>query len=436
MHPIHPPVVEPCEVIQGLRCKECGHFYEKDSPVYVCEYDFGPLEVVYDYEKLKGKLTREVIESRPNNLWRYRELLPVESEPEVGLYSGWTPLVKADRLAAELGVAELYIKDDSVNHPTFSYKDRVVSVALSRAKEQGYRTVSCASTGNLGNSVSAHAARAGFDTYIFIPAGLEVGKIVGSLVYNPKVIEIDGNYDDVNRFCSEMADKYSWAFVNVNLRPYYTEGAKTYGFEIAEQLGWKLPQNIVVPVAGGTILPRVYRSFRELVELDLVEDNSPRFFAAQAAGCSPIATAIKEESEVFRPVKPKTIAKSIAIGNPADGYEVMDIARKTGGWGEDATDEEIIDAIKILAQCEGIFTETAGGTTLAVAKKLVEQGRIPRDESLVVCITGNGMKTQEAVANHVGQTQLIQPTVESFERSCLPMDEAFVPEVGAVGAIV
>ena len=396
MNRVHPPVVAPSDIIQGLRCKECGHCYEKGSPAYVCEYDFGPLEVVYDYEKLKGRLTREVIESRPDNLWRYRELLPVESEPEIGLYSGWTPLAKADRLAAQLGVAELYIKDDSVNHPTFSYKDRVVSVALSKAREFGYRTVSCASTGNLGNSVSAHAARAGFNTYIFIPAGLEIGKIVGSLVYNPQVVEIEGNYDDVNRFCSEMADKYRWAFVNVNLRPYYTEGAKTYGFEIAEQLGWKLPQNIVVPVAGGTILPRVYRSFRELVELDLVEDYNPRFFAAQADGCSPIVTAIKEESEVFKPVKPNTIAKSIAIGNPADGYEVMDIARKTHGWGEEATDEEIIDAIKLLAESEGIFTETAGGTTLAVAQKLIEQERIPRDESIVVCITGNGMKTQEA----------------------------------------
>lgn len=424
MQRIHPPVVDPSEVILGLRCKECGHFYEK-SPIYVCEYDFGPLEVVYDYEKLRGKLTREVIESRPDNLWRYRELLPVETEPTIGLYSGWTPLVKADRLAAALGVSELYIKDDSVNHPTFSYKDRVVSVALSKAREFGYETVSCASTGNLGNSVSAHAARAGFETYIFIPAGLEVGKIVGSLVYSPTVVEIEGNYDDVNRFCSEMADKYRWAFVNVNLRPYYTEGAKTYGFEIAEQLGWRLPQNVVLPVAGGTILPRVYRAFREFVELGLVEDVSPRFFAAQAAGCAPIVTAIQEESEVFRPVKPDTIAKSIAIGNPADGYEVMDIVRNTGGWGEAATDEEIIDAIKLLAECEGIFTETAGGTTMAVAKKLIEQGRIPENESIVICITGNGMKTQEAVADHVGRTHRIQPTVASFEEVCLPAAATF-----------
>lgn len=424
MQRIHPPVVDPSEVILGLRCKECGHFYEK-SPIYVCEYDFGPLEVVYDYEKLRGKLTREVIESRPDNLWRYRELLPVETEPTIGLYSGWTPLVKADRLAAALGVSELYIKDDSVNHPTFSYKDRVVSVALSKAREFGYETVSCASTGNLGNSVSAHAARAGFETYIFIPAGLEVGKIVGSLVYSPTLVEIEGNYDDVNRFCSEMADKYRWAFVNVNLRPYYTEGAKTYGFEIAEQLGWRLPQNVVLPVAGGTILPRVYRAFREFVELGLVEDVSPRFFAAQAAGCAPIVTAIQEESEVFRPVKPDTIAKSIAIGNPADGYEVMDIVRNTGGWGEAATDEEIIDAIKLLAECEGIFTETAGGTTMAVAKKLIEQGRIPENESIVICITGNGMKTQEAVADHVGRTHRIQPTVASFEEVCLPAAATF-----------
>jgi threonine synthase len=413
-----PPVVDPSQVIQGLRCKECGHSFGK-KPVYVCEFDFGPLEVVYDYELLKGKLTREAIESRPQNLWRYRELLPVESEPEIGLYSGWTPLVKADRLAKKLGVDELYIKDDSVNHPTFSYKDRVVSVALSKAKEFGFETVSCASTGNLGNSVSAHAARAGFETYIFIPAGLEVGKIIGSLVYKPNLVEVEGTYDDVNRFCSEMADKYRWAFVNVNLRPYYTEGAKTYGFEIAEQLGWRLPKHIVVPVAGGTILPRIYRSFQEFIELGLVEDVSTKFYAAQAAGCSPIVTAIKEKSEVFRPVKPNTIAKSIAIGNPADGYEVMDIIRKTEGWGEEATDPEIIDGIKLLAETEGIFTETAGGTTIAVAKKLIEQGTIPRDEPIVVSITGNGLKTQESIADHVGTPARIQPTVASFEEICL-----------------
>ena len=413
-----PPVADPKQVITGLRCKECGHTYEK-SPVYVCEYDFGPLEVLYDYDLLKGKLTREVIESRPRNLWRYRELLPVETEPEIGLYSGWTPLVKADRLAARLGVSELYIKDDSVNHPTFSYKDRVVSVALSKAREFGFETVSCASTGNLGNSVSAHAARAGFETYIFIPAGLEAGKIIGSLVYNPKLVEIEGNYDDVNRFCSEMADKYKWAFVNVNLRPYYTEGAKTYGFEIAEQLGWRLPKHIVIPVAGGTILPRVYRAFQEFIRLGLVEDNETRFYAAQASGCSPIVTAIKEKSEVFRPVKPNTIAKSIAIGNPADGYEVMDIVRKTGGWGEEAEDPEIIDAIKLLAETEGIFTETAGGTTMAVAKKLIEQGTIPPDEPIVISITGNGLKTQESVADHLGKPARILPTVASFEEICL-----------------
>jgi len=413
-----PPVVDPSLVIKGLRCKECGHEYET-SPTYVCEYDFGPLEVVYDYDLLKGKLTRETIEARPHNLWRYRELLPIDGEPEIGLYSGCTPLVKADRLAKRLGVEELYIKDDSVNHPTFSYKDRVVSVALSKAKEFGFETVSCASTGNLGNSVSAHAARAGFETYIFIPSGLELGKIIGSLVYNPKLVVVDGNYDDVNRFCTEVGEKYHWAFVNINLRPYYTEGAKTYGFEIAEQLGWRLPQHIVVPVAGGTILPRVYRSFRELVELDLVEDNNPKFYGAQASGCAPISTAIKEKSEVFRPVKPNTIAKSIAIGNPADGYEVIDIVRNTNGWAEDASDEEIIDAIKLLAETEGIFTETAGGTTMAVAKKLIEQGKIPSDESIVVSITGNGLKTQESIANSIGEPAHISPTVESFEEVCM-----------------
>jgi threonine synthase len=371
---------------------------------------------VYDYESIRAQLSRQVIESRPASLWRYRELLPVTGEPTVGLHSGFTPLVKADRLAAYLGVKELYIKDDSVNHPTFSYKDRVVSVAISKAVEFGFDTVSCASTGNLANSVSAHAARAGLRCFIFIPADLEQGKIIGSTIYGPKAVGIRGNYDDVNRLCSEIADKYGWAFVNINIRPYYTEGAKTYGFEIAEQLGWRLPQHVIVPTAGGTILPKVAKAFEELKRLGLVESSSsPKIYTAQAAGCAPVVQALHKGSDLIVPVKPDTIAKSIAIGNPADGYYVLRAVRDSGGWGEAATDEEIVEGIQLLARTEGIFTEPAGGTTVAVTKKLIEQGRVPRNESIVICITGNGYKTIEAVLNNVEQPFVINARLHDFD---------------------
>ncbi|MCI0344705.1 MAG: threonine synthase, partial [Chloroflexi bacterium] len=365
--------------VKGLRCRECGG----ETPVaalHVCETCFGPLEVVYDYDAIRRVLTRELIESRPRNLWRYRELLPIDGEPRIGLHSGCTPLVRADRLAAVLGVRELYVKDDSVNHPTFSYKDRVVSVAISKAIEFGFDTVSCASTGNLANSVAAHAARAGLSCYIFIPDDLEQGKVIGSTIYGPRAIAVRGNYDDVNRLCSEVADKYGWAFVNINVRPYYTEGAKTYGFEVAEQLGWRLPQHIVVPTAGGTILPKVAKAFRELRDLGLVEGDF-KIYTAQAAGCAPVIQALHKATDLIAPVRPQTIAKSIAIGNPADGYYVLKAVRESGGWGESVTDDEIVAGIKLLARTEGIFTEPAGGTTVAVTKKLIEQGRIPRDES-------------------------------------------------------
>jgi threonine synthase len=371
---------------------------------------------VYDYERIRAQLSRQVIESRPASLWRYRELLPVTGEPTVGLHSGFTPLVKADRLAAYLGVKELYIKDDSVNHPTFSYKDRVVSVAISKAVEFGFDTVSCASTGNLANSVSAHAARAGLRCFIFIPADLEQGKIIGSTIYGPKAVGIRGNYDDVNRLCSEIADKYGWAFVNINIRPYYTEGAKTYGFEIAEQLGWRLPQHVIVPTAGGTILPKVAKAFEELKKLGLVESSyASKIYTAQAAGCAPVVQALHKGSDLIVPVKPHTIAKSIAIGNPADGYYVLRAVRDSGGWGEAATDEEIVEGIQLLARTEGIFTEPAGGTTVAVTKKLIEQGRIPRNESIVICITGNGYKTIEAVLNNVERPFVINARLQDFD---------------------
>ncbi len=399
--------------VKGLRCRECGA-ESPIAPLHVCDTCFGPLEVVYDYAAIGRVLTRERIASRPRNLWRYRELLPIEGEPQVGLHSGFTPLVRADRLAAALGVRELYVKDDSVNHPTFSYKDRVVSVAISKAMEFGFDTVSCASTGNLANSVSAHAARAGLACYIFIPDDLEQGKVIGSTIYGPRAIAVRGNYDDVNRLCSEVADKYGWAFVNINMRPYYTEGAKTYGFEVAEQLGWQLPRHIVVPTAGGTILPKVAKAFRELLDLGLAEGDF-KIYSAQAAGCAPVIQALHKRTELIAPVKPATIAKSIAIGNPADGYYVLKAVRDSGGWGEAVTDEEIVEGIRLLARTEGIFTEPAGGTTVAVTKKLIEQGRIPRDESIVVAITGNGYKTLEAVLDSVAQPFRIPARLADFD---------------------
>ena len=401
--------------VTGLKCRECGKGYDI-GPLNVCEFCFGPLEVQYDYAGIRRALTRKKIESRPRNLWRYRELLPVEGETNIGLYSGFTPLVRADRLAEALGVEELYVKDDSVNHPTFSYKDRVVSVAVTKALELGFDTVSCASTGNLANSVSAHAARAGLRCFIFIPDNLEQGKIIGSAVYRPTTVAISGNYDDVNRLCTEIADKYRWAFVNINIRPFYTEGAKTYGFEIAEQLGWKLPRHIVVPTAGGTILPKVAKAFEELVDIGLVKPSPWKIYSAQAAGCAPVVNAIHRHSELIEPVKPNTIAKSIAIGNPADGFYVLKAVRDSGGWGEAATDEEIVAGIRLLAETEGIFTEPAGGTTVAVTKKLIEQGRIPRDESIVISVTGNGYKTLEAVIAGCEAPHGISARLDDFDR--------------------
>jgi threonine synthase len=418
--------------VTGLKCRECGTDYPQIA-VHVCETCFGPLEVVYDYAAVAKQMTREAIESRPRNLWRYKELLPIDGEPQVGLHSGFTPLVRADRLARTLGVEELWVKDDSVNHPTFSYKDRVVSVSISKALELGFETVSCASTGNLANSVSAHAARAGLTCYVFIPDDLEKGKVIGSAIYGPRVVAIRGNYDDVNRLSSEIADKYGWAFVNVNIRPYYTEGAKTYGFEIAEQLGWHLPKHVVIPTAGGTILPKVAKAFRELREIGLVADPLPAIYTAQAAGCAPVVQALHRGADLITPVKPNTIAKSIAIGNPADGFYVLKAVRESGGWGEAATDAEIVEAIRLLARTEGIFTEPAGGTTVAVAKKLIEQGRIPRDESIVICVTGNGYKTLEAVQDTVEQPFTIGSRLADFDALYARLGE--VPKRAAGGPL-
>ncbi len=405
---------EAVSYVTNLKCRECGQEYPI-SPLHVCEMCFGPLEVGYDYPRIKAAISRATIEKRVHNLWRYRELLPVTGESDIGPHSGFTPLVRCDRLASELGVKKLYLKDDTVNHPTLSYKDRVVSVAITKAREFGFKTVSCASTGNLATSVAAHAARAGLNCVIFMPEGVEAGKIVGSTVYGAQVITIRGNYDDVNRLCSEIADKYGWAFVNINLRPYYTEGAKTYGFEVAEQLGWKLPDNIVLPTAGGTILPKVAKAFKELKEVGLIRDGECKVHSAQAAGSAPVIHALHKGTDLITPVKPDTIAKSIAIGNPADGFYVLKAVRESGGWGEGATDPEIIDAIKLLARTEGIFAEPAGGTTLAVTMKLIAQKRIRPDESIVVSITGNGYKTLEAVAATIAQPHVIEARLKDFD---------------------
>ena len=396
----------------GLQCHLCKTTFAAEAS-YVCDKCLGPLEPVYDYGAIH--LTRDQIERRPKNLWRYRELLPIAGEPRTGFNSGFTPLVRCDRLADRLGVRELYIKDDSVNHPTLSYKDRVVSVAVTRAVELGFKVLACASTGNLANSVAAHAARLGIECCVFIPDSLETGKILGSAIFNPTILAINGNYDDVNRLCTQVADRYDWGFVNINLRSYYAEGAKTLGFEIVEQLGWRYPQHLVSPVAGGTLLPRIVRGLRELKQIGLVDGELPRVYAAQAAGCAPVIHALAAGLEHPEPVRPNTIAKSIAIGNPADGYQVIQSVKSTGGSGAAVTDAEIISAIRLLAETEGIFTEPAGGTTLAAAIDLIARGVIPRDESIVVCVTGNGYKTTEVVADKVTAPVRLSRSFKDFE---------------------
>jgi threonine synthase len=401
--------------MKALKCRECGREYPLGA-THVCEFDFGPLEVVYDYERAKQSLTRNAITARPPTMWRYRELLPIAGpEPSVGFQVGFTPLVKADRLARRLGIRELWIKNDAVNYPTLSFKDRVVSVALSRARELGFTTVACASTGNLANSVAANAAAAGLKAYVFIPADLEQGKIVNSLVYGADVIGIKGHYDEVNRLCAEIAGKFGWAFVNVNMRPYYAEGSKSIGFEIIEQLGWRIPQHTVVPMASGSLLTKIHKSYQEFIKLGLAHEARYKVHGAQATGCSHISAAQKAGMDFFKPVKPNTIAKSLAIGTPADGFYALKIMKETNAAAEDVTDDEIRDAMKLLAECEGIFTETAGGVTVGVAKKLIASGKIPSNDSAVLCITGNGLKTLDAVVGHVGKTREIKPSLREFE---------------------
>ncbi len=400
--------------MRALRCRECGREYPLTA-THVCEFDFGPLEVVYDYERVRRDLTRAVVQSRPKSMWRFRELLPVAEAPTVGLQTGGTPLVRADRLARRLGIRELWLKNDTVNYPSLSFKDRVVSVALSRAKELGFDTVACASTGNLANSVAANAAAAGLKAYVFIPSDLEQGKILNSLIYGARVVGIRGHYDEVNRLCAEIAGKFGWAFVNVNMRPYYAEGSKSMGYEIIEQLGWRVPAHTVVCMASGSLLTKIQKSYQEFIKLGLAPETPYQIHGAQATGCAPISTAQKAGLDFFKPVKPNTIAKSLAIGTPADGFYALKAMKETGGSAEDVTDDELREGIHLLAECEGIFAETAGGVTVGVARKLIAAGKIPADASAVLCITGNGLKTLDALNGHIAGPREIRPSLREFE---------------------
>jgi threonine synthase len=403
-------------LVRGLKCRLCGQAYPLSANNF-CTEDFGPLEVDYNYSAIRASVLRDKIETRPFTMWRYREFLPLDGEPSVGQHVGGTPLVRANRLAEALGVADVWVKNDAVNFPTLSFKDRVVAVALSKARELGMTTVGCASTGNLANSVAANAAAAGLESYILVPNDLERAKVLGTSVYGAKVIGVKGTYDEVNRLCTQIAFKYGWGFVNVNLRPFYAEGSKTFGFEVAEQLGWRAPQHVVCPMAGGSLIGKIHKAFGELAQVGLIATPQCKFHGAQPEGCSPISTAVKNGWERHKPVqKPNTIAKSLAIGDPADGYFAAKVIRESGGWAEEVSDAEIAEAMVLLAQTEGIFAETAGGVTVAVARKLIHQGHIGRDEEIVLCITGNGLKTQEAIAELVERPALIAPTLKEFTR--------------------
>jgi len=406
-----------------LKCRECGRTYQPE-PIAACEECWAPLEAVYDYARIRSDVRREDIAARPATMWRYRELLPLKTSPWVGRHTGFTPLVSARQLAKALGARELYLKNDSVDHPTLSFKDRVVAVALSKAREFGFDTVGCSSTGNLANSVAAQAAAGGFKSYIFVPADLEPEKITGTTIYGATLVTIEGNYDQVNRLCSEIAQKHPWGIVNVNLRSYYSEGSKTFGYEIAEQLGWRLPHNVVVPMAGGSLITKIHKAFDELQKLCWVESAPVKFFGAQATGCSPITTAAKKGTTEIDPQKPRTIAKSLAIGNPADGLFAARTILSSGGAGEDVSDEEIVEGIRMLAETEGIFAETAGGVTVAVARKLIRNGKLNPDESIVLAITGNGLKTIGAVKGHLREITAIRPKVAEFEERYLQLAAA------------
>jgi len=398
-----------------LRCRECGKRYD-NAPLSICDECFSPLEVAVDLDAARRTVTRASIAAGPTNMGRYQALLPIPDDVPLTTPAGWTPLLRAPRLAAHIGAQNLWIKNDAVCLPTLSFKDRVVSIALENARRFGFDTVGCSSTGNLANAVAAQAARLGLRTYILVPADLEPAKILNTQVYGATLVPIDGNYDHVNRLCSQIADRYHWGFVNVNLRPYYAEGSKTVGFEIAEQLGWRLPDNVVVPMAGGSLITKIRKAFKELVILGLVDDKPVRFFGAQATGCSPIATAVKSGADAIEPQRPRTIARSLAIGNPADGLYAARAIRESGGWAEDVSDVEIVSAIQELAETEGIFTETAGGVTTAVTARLYAHERIHPDELTVACITGNGLKTTDVLQGAYEQSAAIRPRLGDFEQ--------------------
>lgn len=399
----------------ALRCRECEREYPL-APVFSCEFCFGPLEVAYDYDGIREAMTRDSIAAGPDTLWRYAELLPCDPEYKVDIGTGYTPLLRADRLAKAVGLDTLWLKNDTVN-PTWSFKDRVVSIAIARAREFGFEAMACASTGNLANSVAAHSAAAGMDCFVFIPNDLEQGKVVGSAIYSPTLVMVEGSYDDVNRLCTELSMERPWAFVNINVRPYYSEGSRTIGFEVAEQLGWRAPDHIVAPLASGSMYTKIWKGLQEFAKIGLIEEPSTRMSGAQAAGCSPITTAYRDQTFNFIPQKPNTIARSLAIGNPADGYYALKQMEETGGGAEMATDEEIVDGIKLLAETEGVFAETAGGVTVACLKKLVESGFIKRDEETVAVISGGGLKTVEAVQDEVVEPLRVPATVAAFNEA-------------------
>ena len=399
--------------IRGLACRECGQMYPAEAR-HVCELCFGPLEVAYDYDLLRASVSRESIERGPRTLWRYRDLLPVEGHDVVDTATGFTPLVRAENLGRALGLRNLWLKNDTVN-PTFSFKDRPVSIASTRARELGFEVLACASTGNLAGAVAAHAAKAGLRACILIPSDLEPAKIVGASIYEPTLIAVDGTYDDVNRLSSEIGDLYNWAFVNINLRPYYSEGSKSLAFEVAEQLDWRLPDAVVVPIASASMFTKIHKGYSELQKVGLVESGNVRMIGAQAEGCAPVVHAARANTLDIRPVRPNTIAKSLAIGNPADGYYALKIVQQTNGALDAVEDPAIVEGIQLLARTEGIFAETAGGVTVGVLKKLAAAGKIDPDELVVAYITGNGFKTIDAVADHVEPALRIAPTLSAFE---------------------
>ncbi len=398
--------------VTALRCRSCSREYAVE-PLNVCDFCFGPLEVVYDYDAMARVVTRKRIMEGPLSVWRYEDLLPVDGDDRVDIEAGFTPLIRCENLGRMLGLDHLYVKNDSVN-PTYSFKDRVVTVAATKAREFGFDTIACASTGNLAASVAAHAARAGMKSFVFIPADLEQGKIIGASIYNPTLVAVDGSYDEVNRLCSEVGDNYPWAFVNINIRPYYAEGSKTMGYEVAEQLGWRAPDNVVVPVASGSMFTKIWKGLHEFSSLGLIGDVKTRMHLAQAEGCSPIVEAYQSDTLHVRPVRPNTVAKSLAIGNPADGYFALKVIQESEGSGVVVPEEEIIEGVRLLAETEGIFTETAGGVVISALRQLATQGRLKRDEVTVAYITGNGLKTQEPMSAFV-KPLVTKPNLEAFE---------------------